>query len=189
MEGILYWREALLPDTGNNMLGPFQPAYAVDALAFFNKYGEYSSANETTTASKDKIAANNAVYLLCVSIMEDGKAIGQATDDAAFSKLFRWNDLKNIITQPGAASLGALIQDLITQLPFEGVNIKITREGDAAIVFDIDVNGEVLFSSIPAGTYVVMVFKFVYVTQTNTKVVSVGVNVRLVVLFEAGATP
>ncbi len=69
------------------------------------------------------------------------------------------------------------------------MEVKITLEGEPSIILNTDASGEVLFASVKPGSYVCKIFKNGYVTQTITKVVGVGVNARVDVLFEAGVTP
>lgn len=171
-----------LLDGGNNMPAGFPAIYDADALLFFNKYTEYSSASETTTATVDKLKANNAVYASAMSMIDDGKVIGQ--NDAAFLKLFTWQDLKDFVSPPGSASLKIDAKDKATLAPILDFKVVMQAAGGAQINLIADaVTGVATQNSFDPNTYKGIAIAPGYTDAPFVKDVNTGAGAHLTILM------
>lgn len=154
----------------------FELQYKTDSDAFDTKYNAFKRAQQSSEGTDEKIKANNKIY-------EDGmKMCADATmffvaDDAVLKK-FTFNTVLEIVSPPGSASLKLKFTDIATNLPMEGVTIKIVREGDHAKVATTDANGEAEFANINPGSYFCATAKTGYATLEFNKDVNTGVSAR-----------
>ena len=171
----------VLLDGGNNMPAGFPAAYDLDAAAYDTKYANYSEATETTTATNNKIKANNAIYATTLDLLEDGKTIGQ--NDDVFVKLFTWAELKLIVSPPGAASLKVEAKDKATNEALVGVKVLLQADGGTPINVTTAVGGTVKESGIDVAVYKGHAEFTGYQPLDFVKEVDKGVDARVTLLM------
>jgi|GEM_PF-1548349 hypothetical protein len=156
------------------------PTFPGDVIGVTDTFGtlytSFLTAKTTTTAKNEKIAANNVLFHLLMSVCDDGKIV--YINDAGQIKLFTFEDVKNLLNPPGSASykLTAKIAVLLTAI--KGLPVTIQSKTKPAITVDTDVDGVALFPHLDADNYTVIVGGAVlpFIVQNFKKDVDTGVD-------------
>ena len=175
MNAFITANAALLASAGF-MPASFAGNVSTASAGFATKYAAFKVARQTSENTAAKIRANNALYKNMMDFMADGQMLFSGRDE--MKKLFTFSILKSLVSPPGSASLRVTVKNADTT-PIVGVGVKlILVDGDGAVINGFsDANGEVLYSSIDAGVYTVLVD--LAPVQTYTKEVNSGVAARL----------
>lgn len=146
-----------------NMPATFTANFTAAATSFSTQYLAFKSAEETSTATAAKVAANNACYRTLMGMFRDGQII--FANDLETRKLFVFSNLLDLINPPVAGIRGE-VKASGTNEPLHAT-LSIQKDGEMATEIATEDDGS-YSSKLSAGTFTITVLVDGFAPQKKT---------------------
>jgi len=149
-------------EANQNMPATFPATLKTASDDFDAQYAAFKLAEETSVETAAKIDANNMCYRTGIAMMKDAQVIFMNEPQIMTKFVFR--NLLDLINPPTAGIKG-IVKEKDTNIAIANANISAQKDGQAAVVVAVDVNGE-FGEQLPEGHYIIKVGAAGYIEQT-----------------------
>ncbi|MBX7141027.1 MAG: carboxypeptidase-like regulatory domain-containing protein [Chitinophagales bacterium] len=162
---------------GDNMPAGFATTYNDAMNAYGPILGQFKAQQEEAEVGTNvKLSANNTVYEDLQKMMDDGKFLYR--NDASKRDQFVFEQVKNLVTNPGKAGLVVTVVEAISFIPLADASVVVQAPENPATELKTDVNGKCTFDGLLVGTNSVKVEAAGHVGQSVEVTIKTGVFSR-----------